>query len=295
LTGRRTATPSPGSVLVIPKLSVYERFAIDRRDPRFLARLEERSDLVRHVLPSHASHHATLDAVLALLGRLAVPFDVNHRPTRRQVARARLVITVGGDGTLLDAAHWVEATPVLGVNSNPNRSVGHFCSVTATDLEQKLPAVLGGEVEPFPVARMELRLNGRMLPDRPLNDVLFAHRCPAAISDYVLAHAGVEEWQKSSGVWFATAAGSTGAIKAAGGQVRPLREQSLQYLVREPFRSEGGAYRLSGGLIVDGISLTSRVFDGAAFVDGHRLQHRMGFGDRLDIRLADEPLNLFHF
>jgi NAD+ kinase len=282
-------------VLVIPKLSVYERFAVGQRDARFLARLDEGSDLVQHVLPAHASHHATLDAVLALLTRLAVPFDVNHHPTRRQVARARLVVTVGGDGTLLDAAHWVEATPVVGVNSNPSRSVGHFCALTAADLDHKLPAVLEARVEPFPVARMELRLNGRLLPDRPLNDVLFAHRCPAAISDYVLGHASVDEWQKSSGVWFATAAGSTGAIKAAGGQVRPLREQSLQYLVREPFRADDGAYRLSRGLFTDGMSLTSRVFDGAAFVDGHRLQHRMGFGDRLEIRLADEPLMLFHF
>jgi NAD+ kinase len=295
MTPRRTAKTSPGPVLVIPKQSVYERFAMDRCDARFLARLEEGSDLVRHVLPSHACHHATLDAVVTLLGRLAVPFDVNHRPTRRQVARARMVLTVGGDGTLLDAAHWVGATPVLGVNSNPSRSVGHFCALTAADLDPKLPAVLAGEVQPFPVARMELNLNGRRLPDRPLNDVLFAHRCPAAISDYVLAHAGVEEWQKSSGVWFATAAGSTGAIKAAGGLVRPLREQSLQYLVREPFRADGDAYRLSGGLFTDSIGLTSRVFDGAAFVDGHRLQHRMGFGDRLEIRLADEPLMLFHF
>jgi NAD+ kinase len=292
---RRPARALPDAVLVIPKHSVYEHFALARRDARFLACLVQKSELVRSFLPSHENHHATLAAVIALLERLNVPFDVKHHPTRRQVARARLVVTVGGDGTLLDAAHWVEATPVLGVNSNPARSVGYFCAATSADLAIKLPAVLAGEVQPFPVARMELRLNGRLLPDRPLNDVLFSHHCPAAVSDYVLTLDGVEEWQKSSGVWFATAAGSTGAIKAAGGQVRPLCEPSLQYLVREPFRADDGAYRLQSGLVPDRITLTSRVFDGAAFVDGHRLKHRMGFGDKLDIRLADEPLMLYRF
>jgi NAD+ kinase len=282
-------------VLVIPKHSVYERFAVSERDPRFLKCLEGHSDLVRHVLPSHQSHHATLEAVVGLLGRLAVPFDVDHRPSRRQVARARLVITVGGDGTLLDAAHWVGSTPVLGVNSNPSRSVGYFCAIRPPDLEVRLPAVLAGEVSPIPVARMQLTLNGRVLPDRPLNDVLFSHRCPAAVTDYVLAVDGDDEWQRSSGVWIATAAGSTGALKAAGGQVRPMQERSLQYLVREPYRPDDTPYRLTRGPVDHGLTLTSRVFDGAAFVDGHRLQHRLGFGDKLEIQLSDEPLLLYRF
>jgi len=74
-----------------------------------------------------------------------------------------------------------------------------------------------------------------------------------------------------------------------------MGERSLQYLVREPYRPDDTTYRLTGGPIADTLVLTSRSFDGAAFVDGHRLQHRMGFGDTLEIRLADQPLLLYRF
>ena len=42
-----------------------------------------------------------------------------------------LVITIGGDGLFLSASHMVKSKNVymLGLNSHPNSSVGHYCSV----------------------------------------------------------------------------------------------------------------------------------------------------------------------
>jgi len=204
-------------------------------------------------------------------------------------------VSVGGDGTLLDAAHRVSDPPFLGVNSNPPRSVGHFCGATAADVGAKLAAIMAGTVEPLAVSRMAIEINGRRYPHLAMNDVLFAHRCPAAITDYRLRIEGVEEEQRSSGVWFATGAGSTGAIRAAGGLVQPLRARTIQYLVREPYTPRAEGVRLTRGLVEGPIQIRARSFDAALFVDGHRLQRRLGFGDFVRFRICDQPLYLFRF
>lgn len=68
-----------------------------------------------------------------------------------------LVISVGGDGTVLSASHFLGANiPLVGVNSDPNRaeehksatkptderrSFGALCMCTALDVEEMLPKV----------------------------------------------------------------------------------------------------------------------------------------------------------
>lgn len=284
-----------GPVFVVPKTSLFERFAEKGRDKLFLDAIERGSRLVEHVLPSHEQDQVAVHRVVEVLEGMGLDVEIRPHATKREAARAGLVVTVGGDGTLLDASHWLTRRPVLGVNSNPDRSVGYFCAATVDDVEEKLTRILRAEVDPIPVGRMELRVNGRRLPHQALNDVLFAHRCPAAISEYVLRIAGAEEWQRSSGVWFSTAAGSTGAIRAAGGLIQPVRARALQYLVREPLRSDDRPYRFVQGFADDGIELRSRSFDAAVFIDGQRLHKRMGFGDLLQLRHSDQPLRLYLF
>ena len=64
--------------------------------------------------------------------------------------------------------------------------------------------------------------------------MIFSSRMPtpAAMTSYTLDIGSVSEPQRSSGLWIATAAGSTAAIRAAGGCILPLRSRKLQYLVR---------------------------------------------------------------
>jgi len=86
---------------------------------------------------------------------------------------------------------------------------------------------------------MQVTINDRLLPYYALNDLLVAHANPAAMTSYTLQLGTVSEPQRSSGLWIATAAGSTAAIRAAGGRMLPCVHGSCNIWMREPYNGGG--------------------------------------------------------
>lgn len=263
------------------------------------ARLARRGDATaRRLLPAHTEHERTLDVVRRALQSHGFPFD-EVRPERlaaehRLLARADLVVTVGGDGTVLAASHYVTSGVLLGVNSAPADSIGHFCTARRSDIGQCLDDVLAGKRPAARLTRLRLALDGRPVREPALNDLLFAHACPAATTRYVLTVGGDTEEHRSSGIWVATAAGSTAGIHSAGGRVLPLGSRRFQYLVRELYREPGRSYGLPRGMIAPGESLqvASKMREARIYVDGARLSYPFPFGTRAVIRIAEEPLRI---
>jgi NAD+ kinase len=210
------------------------------------------------------------------------------------VAAADLVIPAGGDGTVLAAAHAVRRGIVLAVNSAPGDSVGHFCATDAAGFPALVDAVLAGRRKGSRLARLEVSVDGRVLPERALNDVLVTHACPAATTRYTLRAGAWSEEQRSSGIWIATAAGSTAGLGSAGGSVMSLRSRSLQYRVRELYREPGRRYRLTHGRVAPGrsVEVTSRMRDGRLYVDGWRVEHPFPFGRRAVFYTAADDLRI---
>jgi NAD+ kinase len=200
---------------------------------------------------------------------------------------------VGGDGTLLAASHHVGAGVVLGVNSAPRDSVGHFCATDRRGFPAVLRRLIAGTLRPHAVSRLQVALDGRVWQGRILNDVLVCHESPAATTRYEIGARGRREVHRSSGLWVATAAGSTAAVRSAGGRVLPLRSRRLQFRVRELYREPGRAYRLTRGILSsDTLTVISRMPEGRLYADGARLTRRFPFGMRASFRIGDEPLRL---
>ena len=86
-------------------------------------------------------------------------------------------------------------------------------------------------LHPTPVTRLAIDLEGRRLQPA-LNDVLVAHVQPAATSRYRLTLGRRSEEHRSSGLWVATAAGSTAGIRSAGGRPMPLTSRRIQFRAR---------------------------------------------------------------
>src|SRR5262249_36896159 len=142
---------------------------------------------VRRMLGSQAEHERTIVAVRAALDRLGARAKIVSRPdVPFETKGVDLVVTVGGDGTLLAASHGVSNTPILGVNSAPSHSVGFFCAARAEGLEQALSVALSGKMRSVTLTRMEVSLNGKPIARRVLNEALFCHASPAATSRYIL-------------------------------------------------------------------------------------------------------------
>jgi NAD+ kinase len=207
------------------------------------------------------------------------------------LAGADLVVTIGGDGTFLTVARHAGTTPLLGVNSSPSTSTGHFCAALPHTFDEVLGACLAGERAPTALTRIRADIDGAELPFDALNDVLFANRVPVASTRFAIRIGDVSELQLSSGIWIATASGSTAAIRSAGGEVRPVGDQRLQGRVREPYRRDGEpAAQLLFGFIDDAIELVSRSDDNALYIDGHGEPYPVVRGARARISRSPEPL-----
>lgn len=197
--------------------------------------------------------------------------------------------------TLLNASHHVTTGALLGVNSAPRDSIGYLALARRATIPGTLDAIASGGLHPVPVTRLAVTLDGVVLPEAALNDVLVAHQRPAATSRYLVRVGRQAERHRSSGLWISTAAGSTAGIRSSGGAVMPLRSRRLQFRARELYRRAGVDFRLASGFLAPGAELTveSQMEAGWLYVDGSRVSYSFPFGARAQIRALREPLLLF--
>jgi len=283
-------------VLLATKVSLYELYGLRRRDSHLLALLSAHDPLVAKVQTSHEETANSRDQVRRTLKNAGISVVQTRRLSAVAEEGYDLIIVVGGDGTVLDVARRIMHTPMLAVNSSPSASVGHFCCATAQTLPTVLEEIRRGDRKPTPLTRIRVAVNDVAVPFVVLNDVLIAHQSPAATSRYILHVGDRHEEQKSSGVWVSTAAGSTGAILSAGGHAQDLRDNRLQYVVREPFAVAERArpYALTSGMIgAEGLRFTARMMKGESFLDGRRAAIRLPYAARVTITPDAPPLHLF--
>ena len=285
-------------MLVVYKKSAYRVYVEERRHPQVQALIDAGDVAASRLSRAHASHEATLEATRKALRELGAHAELRHRSLHAPDEPFDLVVTVGGDGTLLRVSQLVgEGCPVVAINSAPEDSIGYFSAGSGADVADVLSDALAGKLRATSLARMRVELDGEVVASRVLNDVLFSHVSPAATARYAIRLRGREEEQKSSGVWVATAAGSTAAIHSAGARPLPIGSQKLVFKVREPYPYGPRKLRLLDGTIGprEKLTLTSQVRSGRLFVDGPRHEHVVEIGARLTMSRSPEPMTLLGF
>lgn len=242
-------------------------------------------------------HETALVELEAILARLPIDARYVPLPTRVRGAAPDLVIALGGDGTVLHASHQIGETPVLAINSSPRHSVGYLTATDIRGAEAMIARALEGGLEETRLQRMAVEVDGKRAYSRVLNDALFSHVCPASTARYDLGLGGAHESQMSSGIWVGTAAGSTAALKAAGGRILPPRSRKLQFVVREPYLRHGVPYALTRGLVPPGerLEIRSHMDEARLYVDGPHIDLRVRLGQTVALTLSDEPLLLLGF
>jgi len=220
---------------------------------------------------------------------------VVDRNRLRKAIQTDLIITVGGDGTVLAASHFAGHCPIFGINSAPQTSTGFFCLAGPQNFRRYLGTILKGKRRPVLLPRLEVKINGEKLPYPALNELLFACRLQGETARYRIRIGKREEEQKSSGVWVATGAGSTAAIYSAGGKKDSPYSKRLQYWVREPFLYPKNNYRLVKGFLKlrQKITLISEMRSGMIFIDGGKLNYHVPRYARVTARGGVSPLKIF--
>jgi NAD+ kinase len=260
---------------------------------------QKRDETARRLIQADKDHHRTVAAVDQHLLKRRIPFRqiicrTLSAADKRALGSADFVISIGGDGTTLYASHYVRDGLMVGVNSAPGDSVGHFCALTRSSFADRFDSILEENWHPTPLARLQIKLENTILPELALNDVLIAHDCPASTTRYLIAMGDREEEQRSSGIWISTAAGSTAGIRSAGGRKSPLRSRRIQYLIRELYREPNRDYQLIHGFIdpKHSITIASKMPDGDLYIDGARTIYPFHFGARATIEIGTHPLKM---
>jgi hypothetical protein len=253
------------------------------------------------------AHERTRDG----LGRVMAAIPPDRRRVR--VDRADLdrflfapddvVLVVGQDGLVPNAAKYLNGQLVIGINPDPARYDGVLCRHDPASLPRLLgwldaPTGRTYRVERRPMALAEREDGQRLLA---LNEVFVGHRSHQS-ARYRLRVGGREERQSSSGLICATGTGATGwALSIARqrqleGELPTPEEPRLAWFVREPFPSVASGTDLDFGLLgpSESIELVSELGeDGVIFADGIE-SDRIEFldGQTVRIGLAEQALNL---
>lgn len=232
---------------------------------------------------SHEAHYTTLQAVLEELARLKIkPWVVEGAGIDFVARPGDVVVCCGGDGTVLSASHRCgPGVRLMAINSDPERSKGRFCSSGVKDLERLQHKIAAVTL----ISRMAVFVNEELVSARVLNEVLFSHACPAAMTRVMIG----TDLYRCSGLWVGTAAGSTGALKSAGGEILPITNPTLQAIVREPFEPTLEQQVRFNAL---GFTLVNKTSDATLYLDGPFLRVPVRFDQAVRCSNSPEPLEM---
>lgn len=212
-------------------------------------------------------------------------------------AGCEAILTLGGDGTLLSAAHCEAARgiPLVGINLG---SLGFMTEIDPACLPSTLDALLAGKYRLD--QRMQLfvrayRATGEQVFEGfAVNDAVVSRAPFSRIVTYRLyLDAEPVEILPGDGMILSTPTGSTGYAMAAGGPILDPHLQALQITPLCPHTLDNRAYLIEPNTVVR-VEVYSK--DGLAYlaVDG-RDTLKLNAGDAVEVSRHREPLRLLTF
>lgn len=281
-------------VLVVYNKPLYQQLILEQKDPYYQKLFQSRHPSTRKWVAVYEEHHKTLEGVVRTLDLLGMSLTLRYRKDLRKVGKEDLVVTVGGDGTVLETSHFLSRQTLLGVNAAPEDSTGALCGARLATFLSTVIDLMTGEKKPVSVPRLQVKVGKKVCPDPALNEVLFANRSPAGTSRYIFQVGKKREEQKSSGVWVSTGAGSTAALGSAGGKRLPAGYKGLQYWVRELVQTPANTPRLQRGILPAGKALTfiPTTRQSAVFIDGNHIEIPVEYGETVTVNSNYRPLKL---
>jgi len=222
-----------------------------------------------------------------------------------------VVVALGQDGLVANAAKYVKQQPLLGVNPDLQRNDGILLPFNKETYRENLVRVLEQNYQSTQVTMAHARTSdGQSL--LAFND-LFIGPATHTSARYSIQFDGKKESQSSSGLIVSTGAGSTGwlssVVNMSNGVNAALNrnatkvnwkmkwdEDRLAFVVREPFVSKHSSASVTAGYVSRGHSLileSNMPFNGVIFSDGMEADYiQFNSGCQVEINVAPLKANL---
>ena len=169
-----------------------------------------------------------------------------------------LILVLGGDNSFTKISHYIHNTPVLGINSDPDRSVGcltRWAIRTDQDVYDLAEKLDFNEfiIEQWP--RLEAVIDGKIITPAT-SEYFLGESLRKNMSRHVLVFRGQEVEQKCSGLIVATGAGSTGWYNSSMRSMTKWKptDKLARFVATELYKRDAQA-GITSGPIQDGEEL----------------------------------------
>jgi NAD kinase len=289
-------------VVVVTRTSSYAQLIAQhgtREQARFFLATREQSldDLHEDHRRFETARQAVFAAIPSSWRQAAIGRDDLHRFVFEP---SDIVVAIGQDGLVANAAKYLDGQQVIGIDPAPGRNAGVLVPHRAEAAGALLQAAARKRAPVQPRTMVEVTLDDgqRLLA---LNELFVGHPRHQS-ARYRLRFGGRSERHSSSGVVVSTGTGASGWARSIardrgfGSTALPgPTDPRLTFLVREAWPSPITGTDLTAGVIVAGqtLEITSELDDGVIFGDGiedDRLEFRWGL--RAQIRVASKQLAL---
>jgi len=280
------------NVLLLYKKSAYKIYFLDRKGFTKGANKKVIGEQLKKFKKAHEEHYQTLKTVTQVLIEEKIGFSEFFRGQRVNYDAYDLIITVGGDGTFLEAARHARSQIIIGVNSAPGFSTGSFCAANRRNFRPLIRKILKQRYSVRFLERLRVKFDSIKTPFEALNDILICHENPAMMCRYILKIGRRSEEQRSSGLWVATPAGSSGAVLSAGGKLLDRSHKLFQYVPRELYPRHSKIYNFKGGIIRPhrSFKVVSLMRGGLVYVDGAHVKVPFEYGESVSVTISPSPV-----
>ncbi|HVY01731.1 MAG TPA: hypothetical protein VHA12_03130 [Candidatus Nanoarchaeia archaeon] len=242
-------------ILIVKKMTKIEwdmrRLNLDKVE---LKKFYEKEGLNSEVIfSSHMRQYEYLDELIKLLqGATIIDRDSINKEI---VKKFKLIIAFGGDNHFQHVSHYIDEQLMLGINSDPLRSVGALCSVKSPDIRGVVNEILEEKFNVESWTRTKIVVDGVEVWPHSTSDVFIGEEKRYVMSRHIIHKEGISEEQKGSGLIISTGAGSTGWYCSASRYLKldkhnfTATDKEIWFLLAEPYEWTGHNYKLKTGKI----------------------------------------------
>lgn len=248
-----------------------------------------RSVLVMYQKPGRREERLSRKAVKAALDacHLKQTWKQRESAAKKDAAGKDLIITLGGDGTFLTAAHVAkEKQPILGVNADVSRKEGFLLKANRRTIAAVMKRVMAGRYSLKKLDTIEARVNGKLLPTRAMNEFFIGADKPYLTARYEVQLGKRKETHRSSGLLVATETGMHAWAGSAGKRKLAVKTGEAGFVVREPYQHKLFAdYKIMQGKLKTGerITFISRMKKAILVADSLGREFTLRNGDRVSL------------
>lgn len=252
--------------------------------------------IIVYTIPRNREQKSTLEIVENTLKKYKINYKLANRDklNKNQFHNKDLAIAVGGDGTFLRAAQFIDKQLLFGVNSDVKNKEGFFMKSDKNNFEKKLKKIIYNKFKIRKLPRLEAYISNEKIETFALNEFFIGPRKSYHAAKYVIQMDGRKERHKSSGILITTPTGSYAWAKSCCNKTLPLNSKNYQFVVREPYEGKVFKnYKLKYGLLNKNqkIIIVSEMLDGILIADSVGKEHSLKNGSKATIRLSNKHLN----